>query len=193
MHGLLLAIIYLSLLGLPFFAFFTSAAVTKWKPLVLGSLAVMALISLAMTLDIRFSWQPLNTLAWGIWYLGYCMLAFSLLRIKPRWLGRLLAFVGVLPMIALSIVSVLAGLVVLFIVDDLVSKHRQAQDGLVCTVYTSGNAMTRYNYHHVHLTRPWSLLPMVERRLEIIRILDEGQSLQQSCQQAHGNDTVITD
>ncbi|MCC5826254.1 hypothetical protein [Alkalimonas sp.] len=193
MHGLLLAIGYLSLLGLPFFAFFTSAAVTKWKPLVLGSLAVMALISLAMTLDIRFSWQPLNTLACGIWYLGYCMLVFVLLRVKPRRLGRLLTFVGVLPMIALSIVSILGMMVVVFVVGDLVPQHRQAQNGLICTVYTSGNATTRYNYHHVHLTRPWSLLPIVERRLEVIRILDEGQSLQQSCEQVHGNNAAITD
>jgi hypothetical protein len=183
MHGVLLVIIYLSLLGIPFFAFFTSIAVQNLKRLLLVAASVMAIISLAMTLDIHWVWQPLNVLSWAAWYLGYCLLVFSLLRLKPRWLGRMLTFILTLPMLALAIVSVMAGLVVLFIIDDMVPKHRQAQDGLVCTVYTSGNATTRYNYHNAHLTKPLPLLPVLEHRREIKRIMDEGQSLEESCQQ----------
>ena len=184
MEGLILSMIYLSVLGAPFVGFFISSGPYSLKALLFTAIGCMATISLAMTLDIRFSWQPLNAMAWGIWYLGYCVLVFSLLRLKPRWLGRLLTFVGTVPMLALAAISVLGMMVLFFVAGDLMPQHRQSQDGLVCTVYTSGNATTAYNYHDVHLTKPWPWLPLLERRVDVNRILDDGQSLQQSCEQA---------
>jgi hypothetical protein len=171
----------LGLFFAPIVIFLSFFSMRRWWPsslpaTTIAAASVVVLVFAAAALGFSFKAILPNFICFIAAYAAYCFLAISLWRIT-FWPLRILALLAAFVPIGIGYAACTIGLLgLVFVVGDYTREPKtseQIEPGLVCRVTLWGLAVGASGYN-VSLHRSWDWLPLIERSVTRISVVESG-------------------
>jgi|SRR5882724_2110784 len=158
----------------------TSRTFQRWS--LCGLALAIALPWFAIALGLALWKYEANALVLGLGYMSFGVIACSLFRIRPRWIGGLLATLACLPLLAGIFVATVGAIGLGFIVADTVPQHIESPaPGMKCYVKAFGNATTDIGGLEVVVREALPVAFFIERELISERFINPDFKPAEAC------------
>ncbi|MBI3345837.1 MAG: hypothetical protein HY020_01340 [Burkholderiales bacterium] len=179
-----------ALLGTPVLAGVAARVMVAWQPIiqrrVFGWLVCIVVgVVAASALDISTSLFEANVFIACVAYAAFGILAFSLFRVRPKFIGVPAGLVASVPLLFGLVVGTVGFVGLALVVGDLPPIHSErSTDRFGCYVYSFGNATTSEGGYDVTLVRHLPMLGFVEYSVHRERFTEPAFQPSEACKRA---------